>query len=40
MGEGELDKGSQKVQTHKYKISKYQGCNVEYDIVNTILSYI
>ena len=28
MGEGELDEGSQKVQTSGYKINKSWGCNV------------
>ena len=39
-GLSKMGRGSQKAQTHKYMISKYQGCNVEYDIVNTILCYI
>ena len=29
--EGELDEGSQKIQTTSYKISKYQGYNVQHD---------
>ena len=31
VGDGELDEGSQKVQTSNYKINKYLGCNVQYD---------
>ena len=30
-GEGKLEEGSQKVQTSRYKINKYQGCNVQHD---------
>ena len=33
-GEGELDEGSQKVQTSSGKISKFQGCNVQHDKYN------
>ena len=30
-GKGELDEGSQKVQTPSYKISKYQACNIQHE---------
>ena len=29
--EGELDEGSQRVQTPSYKVTKYKGCNVQHD---------
>ena len=29
MAGGELDEGSQKVQTSGYEINKYEGCNVQ-----------
>ena len=28
---GELEEGGHKVQTSGYKISKYEGCNVQHD---------
>ena len=28
---GELEEGGHKVQTSSYKISKYEGCNVQHD---------
>ena len=34
VGEGELDTGSQKVQTSSYKINKYSGCNIQHDKYN------
>ena len=30
MAGGELDEGSQKVQTYGYEINKYEGCNVQH----------
>ena len=33
-GEGELDEGSQKVQTSSYRINKYLGYNVQHDKYN------
>ena len=34
LGEGELNEGSQNVQTFSSKIKKYQGCNVQHDKYN------
>ena len=36
---GELDEGGQKVQTSSCKINKYQGYNVQHNIINTAVHY-
>ena len=33
-GVGEVDEGSQKVETSSYRINKYQGCNVQHNKYN------
>ena len=38
-GGGELDEGSQKVQTSSYKINKYERCNIQRDKDNTAVHY-
>ena len=35
MGEGELNKGSQKAQNSSYKTNKFQECDVQYEKYNT-----